>query len=94
SFDNVSNYIKAVHVHDLDYTEGRLQVIPAALGQGFIPIDTAVHFLDDIEFSGYLSVLSDEAECDGEIMLPKASEYLQALIASLAPKVVAAAAAE
>ncbi|MGH7144712.1 MAG: sugar phosphate isomerase/epimerase family protein [Planctomycetota bacterium] len=80
SFDNVSNFIKAVHVHDLEYTEGRLQVIPAALGAGFIPMDNAIVFLDDIEFNGYLSVLSDEAECDGEVMLPKAAEYLKVLL--------------
>ena len=77
SFDNVSHHIRSVHLHDLEYADGRLQVIPAPLGEGFIELLRAVEFLDDLDFQGYLSVISDEADVDGEVLVPQAAAFLK-----------------
>lgn len=74
SFDDVADYIRHVHVHDITYNEDRTKIKVVGFGQGMVPFDRMVSLLSDDGYEGYLSVEVMEGDPD-EVL----ADYAQGL---------------
>ena len=84
AFDNIAPHVRHVHVHDLSYLEGRTKYEAVALGEGFVPHDRAIGFLNHEGFQGHLSV--ELMNVDPDEVLPQYSEKLREYVAEVQPQ--------
>jgi len=56
AYDNIGGDVKHVHIHDVRYLECRAKLEPAMVGEGAVPIGTAIKYLAHDGYEGYLSV--------------------------------------
>ena len=84
AYDNIGGQVKHVHVHDIRYAEGRSKLEPAIIGEGTVPIGTALKYLAHDGYEGYLSV--ETLLGPPEDVLPQCAKVLHDLIGEAFPE--------
>lgn len=84
AYDNIGGQVKHVHIHDVRYVEGRLKLEPAIIGEGAVPIGTAIKYLAHDGYEGFLSV--ETRIGPPEDVLPQCAKILHDFISDAFPE--------